>query len=44
VTLTPATDFASLVAGQIVTLNMWRDNTANGTGDLEIYYAEFYYQ
>ena len=43
VTLTVATDFASLAAGQFVGLNLWRDNTATGTNDLELYYAEFYY-
>jgi len=43
VTLTPATDFASLAAGKVVTLRIWRDNVSDGTGDLETYYAEFYY-
>jgi len=41
VTLTPATDFASLAAGDIVTLNIWRDDTLTGTADLEVYYAGF---
>lgn len=36
VTLTPATDFASLAAGRWVTLRLWRDNVADGTGDLEL--------
>ena len=36
ITLTVATDFASLAAGDWVTLNIWRDNTADGTGDLEV--------
>lgn len=45
VTLTPTTTIA---AGKLVTLNMWRSNrstgtSANATGDLEVYYAEFYY-
>lgn len=43
VTLTVATDFASLAVGQIVALDIWRDNTAAGTDDLEMYYLEFYY-
>lgn len=43
VTLTVATDFASLAANQIVTLNIWRDNTADGTGDLEVKSVWFYY-
>ena len=43
VTLTVATDFASLAAGDTVTLNIWRDDVADGTDDLEVYYAEFYY-
>ncbi len=43
VTLSPSTDFASLSAGDIITVQIWRDDTANGTGDLEIYYVEFYY-
>ena len=39
VTLTTDTDFAGIVAGDIVTVNIWRDNTAGiGTGDLELYY------
>lgn len=40
---TIATDFASLSAGDVVTLSLWRDNAAAGTGDLELYYVEFYY-
>jgi len=43
VTLTPATDFASLAAGDWVTLRIWRDNAAAGTGDLEVKGVEFYY-
>jgi hypothetical protein len=43
VTLTPATDFASLAAGQWVTLRIWRDNTAAGTGDLEVKGVSFHY-
>ena len=43
VTLTPATDFASLVAGQWVTFGLWRDNVAAGTGDLEVKGADFHY-
>ncbi len=43
VTLTPTTDFDSLAAGEIVTFAVWRDNAAAGTGDLEIYYGEFFY-
>lgn len=40
-TLTPATDFASLAPGDIVTINIWRDDVADGTGDLEVYYVGF---
>lgn len=43
ITLTPATDFASLAAGNWVTLNIWRDDTATGTGDLEVKGVAFYY-
>ncbi len=43
VTLTPATDFTSLAAETVVTLRLWRDNVSDGTGDLEVYYCEFYY-
>lgn len=43
VTLTPATDFASLAAGDWVTLRIWRDNVAAGTGDLEVKGVEFFY-
>lgn len=43
-TLTVVTDFASLAAGQLVTLNIWRENTLyTGTPNLEIYYVEFVY-
>ena len=37
VTLTPATDFASLAAGDVVILGLWRDDTADGSADLEMY-------
>lgn len=43
VTLTPATDFTSLAAGDWVTLRVWRDDTATGTGDLEVKGIEFFY-
>lgn len=43
ITLTPATDFSSLAAGQWVTIRIWRDDTATGTGDLEIKGVEFFY-
>lgn len=43
VTLTPAVDFATLAAEKVVTLRTWRDNVSDGTGDLEVSYAEFYY-
>lgn len=43
ITLTVATDFASLTAGQVVTLNIWRDDTAAGTGDLEVKAVVFRY-
>jgi len=43
VTLTVATDFESLAAGSLVTLRIWRDNTADGTGDLEVKNVAFYY-
>jgi len=43
VTLTVATDFATLAAGDWVTLNIWRDDTAAGTGDLEVKGLVFYY-
>ncbi len=46
VTLTPATDFSSLSAGDVVTIKLWRNDTypSDSTGDLELYYVEFYYQ
>ncbi len=44
VTLKPATDFSNLQPNQYVTLNVWRDNTAAGTGDLELYHLRFYYK
>lgn len=43
VTLIPATDFDSLEAYDIVTLRMWRDDTAIGDGDLEAKNAVFLY-
>lgn len=43
VTLTPASDFDSLAAGDWVTLRIWRDNTATGTNDLEVKGVEFFY-
>jgi len=43
VTLSVATDFASLVAGDVITINVWRDNTATGTDNLELYWLDFYY-
>lgn len=43
ITLTVATDFASLAAGNWVTLRIWRDDTADGTGDLEVKGVAFYY-
>lgn len=43
VSLTVATDFSALAAGTYVSLNVWRDDTAVGTNDLELYYASFYY-
>lgn len=42
-TLSVTTDFAALVAGSYVTLRLWRDDTANGTGDLELKSVAFYY-
>jgi len=44
VTLTVATDFASLAAGNRVTLKLWRDNVAAGTGDLEVSNVVFDYE
>ncbi|MCP4570581.1 MAG: hypothetical protein GY841_23600 [FCB group bacterium] len=43
VTLTVSTDFASLAAGDNVTLRLWRDNVADGTGDLEVKAVDFIY-
>jgi len=43
VTLTPATDFAALAAGDWVTLRIWRDNTATGTSDMQVRGVAFYY-
>ncbi len=43
VTLTPATDFSSLSAGKWVTIRIWRDDVANGTGILYVHGVDFYY-
>lgn len=43
VTLTPATDFASLAANDVVTFAIGRDDVDVSTGDLELYYVDFYY-
>jgi hypothetical protein len=43
VTLTVATDFASLAAGTLVALEIWRDDTADGTDALEVQAVTFYY-
>jgi len=43
VTLTPATDFASLAAGDWITLRIWRDDTAIGTADMQVRGVAFYY-
>lgn len=43
ITLTVSTDFSALAAGSWVTLNIWRDDTATGTGDLEVKGTAFYY-
>ncbi len=47
VTLTVATAFSSLAAGDVVTLVIGRDNAddtgGDPTADLEVYYVEFYY-
>jgi hypothetical protein len=45
VTLTPATDFVSLAAGDWVTIRIWRDDDAafGATGDLEVKGVEFFY-
>ena len=43
ITLTVATDFASLAAGNYVTLEIWRDDAADGTGDLELRHVVFSY-
>ena len=43
VTLSVATDFASLAASDIVTFAIGRDDVDVSTGDLEFYYADFYY-
>jgi len=43
VDLPVVTTFASLAAGDIVTLELWRDDVNTGTRALCLYYAEFYY-
>jgi hypothetical protein len=43
VTLTVATDFSALAAGDQVLFSVWRDNASLGTGDLELYDAIFEY-
>jgi len=44
VTLTPdATDAASILANSWLTVNVWRDDVADGTDNLELYWLEFYY-
>ena len=43
VTLTPATDFSALAAGNVITFTTWRDDVAAGTDNLEAYYLEFFY-
>ncbi len=43
VALSVTTDFGSLAAGQWVTVNVWRDNVAAGTADLEMYWLDFIY-
>ena len=44
VVLSVTTDFASLAANDLVTIAIWRSNASGTyTGDLEMYYAEFYY-
>lgn len=43
ITLSVTTDFSALSAGKYVTLNIWRDNVADGTGDLEVKGVVFYY-
>jgi hypothetical protein len=43
ITLTPATDFASLSSGKWVTLRLWRDDVATGTNDLEVKGVVFEY-
>lgn len=43
ITLTPATDFASLAAGNWVTLRLWRDDVETGNNDLELKGVVFEY-
>lgn len=44
VELLPATDMDGAQAGDFITLALWRDDTASGTGDLEVYNVRFYYK
>lgn len=44
VTLNPTTELTSLKAGDYLTFRVWRDNVANGTGDLELKDAVFEYE
>ena len=43
VTLSVTTDFSALAAGDVVTFQSWRDDTATGTDNLELYFLEFFY-
>ena len=44
VTLSPdATDAALIAANSFITINVWRDDTATGTDNLEMYWLGFYY-
>lgn len=43
IVLTESTAFSSIAAGDLITIEFWRTDDVAGTGDLEIYYAEFYY-
>lgn len=42
-TLSVSTDFSSLAASSVVTFRSWRDDTADGTGDLELKHVLFFY-
>ena len=41
--LVTLTDFGSLAAGDLITVDFWRDNANSSTEDLQLLYAEFYY-